>query len=194
MRKTYRFRYRFSWQCTLHHQHQRQEAQTGLEEFGASTALQWLMLRRFYIKMFRVSGKNYDYIGGYRNVALCNKSLDYFLNCGVTNERVGRRWSPRNRMTPDEALRHPFIQTGLSTRQQNPTELRHSRSEANVNQDSHSSSSTSGSSHSRVHHQTVAIKGDKVKAKIIESRQHSVSTRQLDTNPNDSFSFLPKLH
>lgn len=96
-------------------------------------------------------------------------------------------------MTPDEALRHPWIlTTGSSTHIQKSGELRHSHSEVNVNHDSHSSSSTSGSSHSRVHHKCIAIKGDKVKAKIIESRQHSVSTK-LDTNLNDSGTFLPPI-
>lgn len=123
---------------------------------------------------------------GSKNLAMvlrCNDPLfiDYICKC--------LDWNPKKRMTPDEAVRHPWVLAGTS---QKSGDLRHSHSEINVAHDSHSSSSTSGSSHSRVHHKCVVQKGDKVKAKIIETRIHD-SVAKLDTNLNDSGTFLPPI-
>ncbi|KAL1491645.1 hypothetical protein ABEB36_012209 [Hypothenemus hampei] len=113
-------------------------------------------------------------------------------------------WNPKRRMTPSEALCHSWIQSGtvsssMHTRQQTTKSggdlLRHSHSEINVaNNDSHSSSSTSisGSSHSRTHYKCVVQQkcGDnnKMRAKIIDS-----SHNKLDSNLNDSGTFLPSI-
>lgn len=97
-------------------------------------------------------------------------------------------------MTPDEALRHEWILSGTSGYQKSGNDLRHSHSEVHVGHDSHSSSSTSGSSHSRIYHKTVlhAPRGDKVKAKILDTRIHD-SIGKLDSNLNDSGTFLPPI-
>ncbi|XP_018566309.1 dual specificity tyrosine-phosphorylation-regulated kinase 4 isoform X1 [Anoplophora glabripennis] len=123
---------------------------------------------------------------GSKNLAMvlrCNDPLfiDYISKC--------LDWNPKKRMTPEEAVRHPWVLAGTS---QKPGDLRHSHSDINVAHDSHSSSSTSGSSHSRVHHKCIVQKGDKVKAKIIETRIHD-SVAKLDTNLNDSGTFLPPI-
>lgn len=102
------------------------------------------------------------------------------------------RWNAKKRMTPDEALRHEWILSGTSGYQKSGSDLRHSHSEVNVGHDSHSSSSTSGSSHSRIHHKSLAPKGDKVKAKILDTRLHD-NTSKLDSNLNDSGTFLPPI-
>ncbi|XP_056644515.1 dual specificity tyrosine-phosphorylation-regulated kinase 4 isoform X1 [Diorhabda sublineata] len=99
-------------------------------------------------------------------------------------------WNPKKRLAPDEALRHPWVTAGSHTSKSG--ELRHSHSEVNVSHDSHSSSSTSGSSHSRSHYKCVVQKGDKVKAKIVETRLHD-SVTKLDSNLNDSGTFLPPI-
>lgn len=97
-------------------------------------------------------------------------------------------------MTPDEALRHEWIMSAVSNSKKAGGDLRHSHSEVNVGHDSHSSSSTSGSSHSRVHHKCVVVqpKSDKLKAKILDTRLHN-STSKLDSNLNDSGTFLPPI-
>lgn len=110
-----------------------------------------------------------------------------FLSC---------RWNPKKRLTPDEALRHPWILSGLNLTKSG--ELRHSHSEINISHDSssHSSSSTSGGSSGqsrRVHHKySIIQKSDKVKAKIVETRLHD-SVTKLDSNLNDSGTFLPPI-
>lgn len=95
-------------------------------------------------------------------------------------------------MTPDEALRHEWI---LSGNTQKTNELRHSHSEAQVVPDSiyPSSSSTSGSStYSRMHVKCIATKtSDKIKAKIVDSRSNNSTS--VDSNLNDSGTFLPPI-
>lgn len=108
------------------------------------------------------------------------------------------RWNPKKRLAPDEALRHPWILSGLHP--QKSGDLRHSHSEVNVSHEggtaSYSSSSTSGSGHHsrNVYHKCVVTsqKSDKVKAKIVETRLHDALTK-LDTNLNDSGTFLPPI-
>ncbi|KAJ8952520.1 hypothetical protein NQ318_003316 [Aromia moschata] len=122
---------------------------------------------------------------GTKNLAMvlrCNDSMfiDFISKC--------LEWNPKKRMTPDEALRHAWLLAGT----QKSGDLRHSHSEVNVAHDSHSSSSTSGSSHSRLHHKFIVQKGDKVKAKIVETRLHD-SVAKLDSNLNDSGTFLPPI-
>lgn len=93
-------------------------------------------------------------------------------------------------MTPDEALRHEWILSGLT---QKPNDLRHSQSDASVGQDSHSSSGTSGGSYSRMHVKCSASKiSDKAKAKIIVDSRLNDST-SVDSNLNDSGTFLPPI-
>ncbi|CAG9767634.1 unnamed protein product [Ceutorhynchus assimilis] len=127
-----------------------------------------------------------------------SKSLPMVLRCSdaMFIDFVSRclEWNPKRRMTPSEALCHSWILSGAShTRQSKSSELRHSHSEVNVANDSHSSSSSiSGSSHSRTHYKCVVQQqksnGDKVRAKIIEN-----STAKLDSNLNDSGTFLPPI-
>lgn len=105
------------------------------------------------------------------------------------------RWNPRKRMTPEEALRHEWILSG--TRQKSPSNgesLRHSQSEASVNQESSSySSSGASSSYSRQHYKCVVVKSDKLlKAKIVDSSKLNDST-SVDSNLNDSGTFLPPI-
>ncbi|XP_074040597.1 dual-specificity tyrosine phosphorylation-regulated kinase 2 isoform X2 [Leptinotarsa decemlineata] len=125
---------------------------------------------------------------GSKNLAMvlrCNDPMfiDFISKC--------LDWNSKKRMTPDEAQRHPWILAGNQS-QKPGAELRHSHSEVNVSHESHSSSSTSGSSHSRIHHKCIIQKGDKVKAKIIETRLHDTVTK-LDSNLNDSGTFLPPI-
>lgn len=94
-------------------------------------------------------------------------------------------------MTPDEALRHEWIQSAQKT-----SDLRHSQSEASVSRESHSHHhSTSGSGESnylRVHHKYAPTKtSDKIKAKIIDTRL--ADSTSLDSNLNDSGTFLPPI-
>jgi dual specificity tyrosine-phosphorylation-regulated kinase 2/3/4 len=125
-----------------------------------------------------------------------SKNLSIALRCDdpLFIDFISRclEWNAKRRMTPDEALRHEWILSGTSGYQKPGSDLRHSHSEVNVGHDSHSSSSTSGSSHSRIYHKSVAPKGDKVKAKILDTRLHD-STCKLDSNLNDSGTFLPPI-
>lgn len=97
-------------------------------------------------------------------------------------------------MTPDEALRHEWILCGLT---QKSSDLRHSHSDAKVVHESisshPSSSSTSGSSsYSRVHVKCSTTKtSDKIKAKIVDSRSND--SNSVDSNLNDSGTFLPPI-
>lgn len=128
---------------------------------------------------------------GSKNIAIalrCNDTpfIDFISRC--------LEWNPKKRMTPDEALRHEWIQSATTT--QKSGDLRHSQSEASVNQESssHSSSGTS-SSYSRQHYKCVVVKSDKVlKAKIVDSSKllNECST-SVDSNLNDSGTFLPPI-
>ncbi|KAK9692633.1 Protein kinase domain [Popillia japonica] len=93
-------------------------------------------------------------------------------------------WNPKRRMTPEEALRHEWIQSASSTHRTN--DLRHSQSEASVSHDSfsHSSSRTSGSSFSRPHKCAAPKTSDKIKAKIVDTRPNDSTS--VDSNLNDS--------
>lgn len=87
-------------------------------------------------------------------------------------------------MTPEEALRHEWIQQA-----QKVCDLRHSQSEASVSHDSclsSNTSSSSGSNYPRLHHVKYSTPkiSDKVKAKIVTT---------IDTNLNDSGTFLPPI-
>ncbi|KAH1014173.1 hypothetical protein HUJ04_003058 [Dendroctonus ponderosae] len=78
-------------------------------------------------------------------------------------------------------------------RQMKSGELRHSHSEVNVANDSHSSSSSiSGGSHPRPQYKC-SIEQDPVRAKIITTFFEDGSTHKLDSNLNDSGTFLPPL-
>lgn len=101
------------------------------------------------------------------------------------------RWNPKRRMTPEEALRHEWIQSASSTHRTN--DLRHSQSEASVSHDSfsHSSSRTSGSSFSRPHKCAAPKTSDKIKAKIVDTRPNDSTS--VDSNLNDSGTFLPPI-
>lgn len=118
------------------------------------------------------------------------------VNLMLTNPLIIYRWNPKKRLNPDDALRHPWILSGVSLSKSG--ELRHSHSEINISHDSgsHSSSSTSGGSSGqsrRVHHKySIVQKSDKVKAKILETRLHD-SVTKLDSNLNDSGTFLPPI-
>lgn len=91
-------------------------------------------------------------------------------------------------MTPDEALRHEWIQSAQKT----VCDLRHSQSEASVSRESHSTSGSSGeSNYIRIHHKYAPPKSDKIKAKIIDTRL--VDSTSLDSNLNDSGTFLPPI-
>ncbi|XP_017785294.1 PREDICTED: dual specificity tyrosine-phosphorylation-regulated kinase 4 isoform X2 [Nicrophorus vespilloides] len=126
---------------------------------------------------------------GSKNLAIalkCNDALfiDFISRC--------LEWNPRKRMTPDEALRHEWIQSAMA---QKSGDLRHSLSEASVNQESssHSSSGTS-SSYSRQHYKCVVVKSDKVlKAKIVDSSKLNEVCTSVDSNLNDSGTFLPPI-
>lgn len=91
-------------------------------------------------------------------------------------------------MTPDEALRHEWIQSAQKT-----CDLRHSQSEASVSRESHSTSGSGESnSYLRVHHKYAPTKtSDKIKAKIIDTRL--ADSTSLDSNLNDSGTFLPPI-
>lgn len=109
------------------------------------------------------------------------------------------RWNPKKRLAPDEALRHAWILSafGSNFNKSGNNELRHSHSEVNVAHDSssHSSSSTSGggSSVTHIRHNYLMVqKGEKSKAKILEARLHE-NTSKLDSNLNDSGTFLPPI-
>ncbi|XP_065163782.1 dual specificity tyrosine-phosphorylation-regulated kinase 4-like isoform X2 [Atheta coriaria] len=129
---------------------------------------------------------------GSKNLAIalrCNDTffIDFISRC--------LEWNPRKRMTPEEALRHEWILSG--TRQKSPSNgesLRHSQSEASVNQESSSySSSGASSSYSRQHYKCVVVKSDKLlKAKIVDSSKLNDST-SVDSNLNDSGTFLPPI-
>ncbi|XP_019867480.1 dual specificity tyrosine-phosphorylation-regulated kinase 4 isoform X2 [Aethina tumida] len=138
-----------------------------------------------------------------------SKNLSIALRCNdqLFIDFISRclEWNPKRRLSPDEALRHPWILSG-STHSSQKGELRHSHSEVSVGHESHSSSSTSGgSSHPRSHHkcQPTASKTvpDKIiKAKIIENRIHDTRVpegishhHKLDSNLNDSGTFLPPI-
>lgn len=97
-------------------------------------------------------------------------------------------------MTPDEALRHEWIQSAVRA----PSDLRHSQSEASVGGGGgggpHHPLATAGSGEGGYHlrvHQRYAPRGDKVKAKIIDTRL--TDSASLDSNLNDSGAFLPPL-
>lgn len=128
-----------------------------------------------------------------------SKNLAMALQCTDTQfiDFISRclEWNPKRRMTPSEALYHSWILSGSSSHQSKSGELRHSHSEVNVANDSHSSSSSiSGSSHSRTHYKCmVQQKSDKVRAKIIDTRLHDGSSNKLDSNLNDSGTFLPPI-
>lgn len=91
-------------------------------------------------------------------------------------------------MTPDEALRHEWILSAQKT-----SDLRHSQSEASVSRESHSMSGSGESNYLRVHHKYALTKttSDKVKAKIIDTRLSDSAS--LDSNLNDSGTFLPPI-
>ncbi|KRT80329.1 phosphotransferase, partial [Oryctes borbonicus] len=118
---------------------------------------------------------------GSKNLAIalrCNDHLfiDFISRC--------LEWNPKKRMTPEEALRHEWIQSACNTHKTN--DLRHSQSEASVSHDhfSHSSSRTSGSSFSRPHKCTAPKTSDKIKAKIVDTRTNDSTS--VDSNLNDS--------
>ncbi|XP_022911658.1 dual specificity tyrosine-phosphorylation-regulated kinase 4 isoform X2 [Onthophagus taurus] len=141
-----------------------------------------------------------------------SKSLPLVLRCNdhLFIDFITRclEWNPKNRMTPDEALRHEWIQSATSSSSNHhhkSNDLRHSQSEASVTHESsaggysHSSGSrTSGSSFAPRPHKCVASvtttatavavppkTGDKLKAKIVETKMHDSST-SIDSNLNDS--------
>ncbi|XP_076270757.1 dual-specificity tyrosine phosphorylation-regulated kinase 2 isoform X2 [Rhynchophorus ferrugineus] len=128
---------------------------------------------------------------GSKNLAMvlrCTDSLfiDFISRC--------LEWNPKKRMTPSEALNHFWIVAGsFHSHQSKSSELRHSHSEVNVANESHSSSSSiSGGSHSRTHSKCVVQqKSDKVRAKIIDTRLHDTSSNKLDSNLNDRDIFIP---
>ncbi|XP_050306574.1 dual specificity tyrosine-phosphorylation-regulated kinase 4 isoform X2 [Anthonomus grandis grandis] len=132
-----------------------------------------------------------------------SKNLAMVLRCSdvLFIDFVSRclEWNPKRRMSPAEALYHSWILSGSSRQNKSGSELRHSHSEVNVANESHSSSSSiSGSSHSRTHYKSCVQrvqKSDTVRAKIIDTRTHDGSTHhsKLDSNLNDSGTFLPPI-
>ncbi|XP_048520497.1 dual specificity tyrosine-phosphorylation-regulated kinase 4 isoform X2 [Dendroctonus ponderosae] len=127
-----------------------------------------------------------------------SKSLSMVLSCSDSMfiDFVSKclDWNPKRRLTPNEALNHSWILSGSShARQMKSGELRHSHSEVNVANDSHSSSSSiSGGSHPRPQYKC-SIEQDPVRAKIITTFFEDGSTHKLDSNLNDSGTFLPPL-
>ncbi|CAH0557160.1 unnamed protein product [Brassicogethes aeneus] len=137
-----------------------------------------------------------------------SKNLSIALRCNdqLFIDFISRclEWNPKRRLSPDEALRHPWILSATShSSQKSPGDLRHSHSEASMGgclDSGHSSSSTSGGSHSRTH-QKCHAQEKIVKAKIIESRLHDtrvqetslINGHKLDSNLNDSGTFLPPI-
>lgn len=111
------------------------------------------------------------------------------IRCIPSTKLFVRRWNPKKRMTPDEALKHEWILSGIT---QKSNDLRHSQSDAGI-EESHSSSGTSASSYLRLHVKCSASKtSDKAKAKIIvDSRLNDSSL--VDSNFNDSGTFLPPI-
>ncbi|KAL3282774.1 hypothetical protein HHI36_005941 [Cryptolaemus montrouzieri] len=101
------------------------------------------------------------------------------------------QWNPKKRMTPDEALGHSWIQSLSSSNMQDYNDLRHSLSDLNIGMELHSSSSTSGSSHSQNHdkYNVVPQKSDKIMAKMIDNKSHV----KFKLDKNDSGTFLPPI-
>ncbi|ERL91865.1 hypothetical protein D910_09189, partial [Dendroctonus ponderosae] len=120
--------------------------------------------------------------------------VDALLLCRDFSALCQILWNPKRRLTPNEALNHSWILSGSShARQMKSGELRHSHSEVNVANDSHSSSSSiSGGSHPRPQYKC-SIEQDPVRAKIITTFFEDGSTHKLDSNLNDSGTFLPPL-
>lgn len=112
------------------------------------------------------------------------------------------RWNPKKRMTPDEALRHDWMQTASSHKQ---SDLRHSHSEVSVGHQtlttstvSNGGTATSNDNYAAFrlqhHHKISSTKAtiEKLKTRTTETSRIHDST-SVDSNLNDSGTFLPPI-
>lgn len=125
----------------------------------------------------------------------------YVLICYITYLLLFR-WNPKKRMTPDEALRHDWMQTSSSHKQ---SDLRHSHSEVSVGHQtlttstvSNGGTATSNDNYAAFrlqhHHKISSTKAtiEKLKTRTTEtSRMHDSTS--VDSNLNDSGTFLPPI-
>lgn len=102
-------------------------------------------------------------------------------------------------MTPDEALRHEWMLSS-STSQNKPTDLRHSQSDAsvshtlNLNLAGGISTSNDNYSNFRLHHKcTSKLLSDKNKHKSTIDCRRTNDSISVDSNLNDSGTFLPPI-
>lgn len=112
-----------------------------------------------------------------------------------TNFQTGNfnffRWNPKKRMTPDEALNHSWFISLSTSNMHDYNDLHHSLSDLNIGADFHSSSSTSGSSHSQSQekYNVIPQRSDRIKAKLIDNKSHV----KFKLDKNDTGTFLPPI-
>lgn len=101
-------------------------------------------------------------------------------------------------MTPDEALRHEWMAS--STTSQKPSDLRHSQSDAsvsrtlNLNLAGGIATSNDNYSNFRLHHKcTSKLLSDKQKHKSSTDCRRINDSNSVDSNLNDSGTFLPPI-